>query len=224
MKKTRVQGVCMRGRDLATLNLDKGNSVYKEVLVKDGKNEYRMWNPKRSKLGAAIMKNIRGVNIKKGDKVLYLGAASGTTPSHVSDIVGKEGYVFCLEMSARVLRDLVFVAESRKNMFPILADARSIDSYKNMVPECDVIYQDIASPQQTDILIRNCDEFLKDGGYVYFAVKSRSIDVTANPNKIFQEVEKRLKSHFKIIDKKRLEPFKKDHMFFVLEKKRVLNK
>ncbi len=213
------EGIYRIGRDIATINLDRGNVVYGEKLVRNGE-EYRIWNPTRSKLAAAIMKGLKKVPLKKNDKVLYLGAASGTTASHVSDIVGEKGYVFCLDVSGRVLRDLVFVAEKRKNMFPILADARKVGEYENLVPECDVVYQDIASPLQTDILIENCRKFLKKNGYAFFAVKSRSIDVTADPRKIFNRVEKELKKYFVIIDKKRLEPFEKDHMFFVLQKKK----
>lgn len=219
MKKTKFRGVYGRGRDIATINLDPGKKVYGEELVREGKEEYRIWNPRRSKLGAAIQKRINEIFLKPGQKVLYLGAASGTTPSHVSDIVGKHGYVFCLDISPRVLRDLVFVAERRKNMFPILANAINPDKYKNLVPECDLIYQDIASPQQTEILVKNADMFLKNGGHALYAVKSRSIDVTANPKNIFKKVEQELRKKFRIMEKKRLEPFEKDHMFFVLEKK-----
>lgn len=50
--------------------------------------EYRAWNPFRSKLAAAILGGIDQIHIKPGVRVLYLGAASGTTVSHVSDIVG----------------------------------------------------------------------------------------------------------------------------------------
>ncbi len=71
-----------------------GESVYgeKRVSIESGevgeKIEYRVWNPFRSKLAAAILGGIDQIHIKPGSKVLYLGAASGTTVSHVSDIVG----------------------------------------------------------------------------------------------------------------------------------------
>jgi fibrillarin-like rRNA methylase len=52
------------------------------------KVEYRVWNPFRSKLAAAIVGGIENLWIAPGNKVLYLGAASGTSVSHVSDIVG----------------------------------------------------------------------------------------------------------------------------------------
>jgi rRNA 2'-O-methyltransferase fibrillarin len=70
----------------------------KNYLKKQGENgekiEYRVWNPFRSKLGAAILGGVDQIHIKPGAKVLYLGAASGTTVSHVSDIVGPVRY-FC---------------------------------------------------------------------------------------------------------------------------------
>ena len=47
-----------------------------------------MWNPFRSKLAAAILGGVDKIHMKPGSKVLYLGAASGTTVSHVSDLVG----------------------------------------------------------------------------------------------------------------------------------------
>ena len=52
------------------------------------KTEYRVWNPFRSKLAAAILGGVDKIHIAPGSKVLYLGAASGTSVSHVSDIVG----------------------------------------------------------------------------------------------------------------------------------------
>ena len=42
--------------------------------------------PFRSKLAAAILGGVENIWMKPGSKVLYLGAASGTTVSHVSDI------------------------------------------------------------------------------------------------------------------------------------------
>ena len=76
---------------LLTRNLVAGRRVYnEELLIKDGV-EYRTWDPFRSKLAAAILKGLAGDVIGAGDKVLYLGTSTGTTPSHVSDIIGEEG-------------------------------------------------------------------------------------------------------------------------------------
>ncbi|HUK84302.1 MAG TPA: fibrillarin-like rRNA/tRNA 2'-O-methyltransferase, partial [Candidatus Acidoferrum sp.] len=67
---------------LATVNLTPGLNVYGERLVKVKGVEYRIWDAFRSKLAAAILKGVDNVPIEPGFKVLYLGAASGTTPSH----------------------------------------------------------------------------------------------------------------------------------------------
>ncbi|MCW1296886.1 MAG: fibrillarin-like rRNA/tRNA 2'-O-methyltransferase [Candidatus Parvarchaeota archaeon] len=207
-------------RRLATKNLVKGYSVYGEFLFNINNEEYREWIPKRSKLAAYILKGASEMPIKEGDCVLYLGAASGTTASHISDIVGSNGKIYCVDVSPRIVRELVFVCSKKKNMFPILADASKPESYVGIVPKCDIVYQDIAQPNQAEILIKNCEMFLKKNGYALFAVKSRSIDVTANPSKIFGEVEKILSEKFKILDKRRLDPFENDHMMFLLRWKK----
>lgn len=205
---------------LATKNLVKGYSVYGEFLFNFDDIEYREWIPKRSKLAAYIIKGAREIPIKKGSKVLYLGAASGTTASHVSDIVGKDGVVYCVDVSPRIVRELIFVCMKRKNMVPILADASKPEKYTNIVGKCDVVYEDIAQPNQAEILIKNCEVFLKENGVALFAVKSRSIDVTINPSEIFNRVEKILNAKFKVLDKRRLDPFENDHMMFLLRWKK----
>lgn len=138
-----------RRKVLLTKNLVKGVKVYGEKLFIDGNDEYREWIPYKSKLASAILKGCPNTGIRKGDVVLYLGAASGTTASHVSDIVGKEGFVFALDFAPRVVRELVFVCEKRKNMAPLLEDANNPDSYKDKISkEVDVVYQDIAQKNQ----------------------------------------------------------------------------
>lgn len=89
----------MKGREdaLGTRNLVIGESVYGEKRVSienDDKEkvEYRIWNPFRSKLAASILGGLDDIHIKPGSKLLYLGAASGTTVSHCSDIVGPVSY------------------------------------------------------------------------------------------------------------------------------------
>ena len=163
------------------------------------------------------MKGIKELPLRKGDKVLYLGAASGQSASYISDIVGKEGNVFCVDVSPRTMRDLIFVAEKKENMIPILADATNPKEYE-FVGKVDSILQDVAMPNQVEILRRN-SRFLKKGGYVLIAIKSRSIDVSAKPSKIFEKIETQLKKDFIMIDKKRLEPYEMDHIVFLLSKK-----
>jgi fibrillarin-like pre-rRNA processing protein len=205
-------------RKLATINLDRHNQVYGERLIEINGVEYRLWDPYRSKLAAAIVKNLKENPIAPGRQVLYLGAASGTTSSHVSDIVGLNGCVYCVEISSRPIRDLLRVCARRKNMLPILADARQPHSYCSLVKKVDVIYQDIAQPDQTDILLANARIFLPEGGFAMLSLKARSIDVTKEPREIFRNEMEKLEREMEIIDAKILDPYEKDHAMFVLKK------
>jgi len=200
-------------RRLSTKNLSPGDTVYGERLVKTGKTEYRLWDAYRSKLAAAILKTLDFLPIFLGGRILYLGAASGTTASHVSDIVGGKGIVYCVEFAQRAIRELVDnVCENRHNVYPILADARFPEKYRSIVGEVDSIYCDIAQPEQARVLADNADMYLKSGGGAVLAVKSRSIDVTMAPSRIFrQEIETLRKRRFEIRDTVRLEPYDKDH-------------
>ncbi len=203
-------------RKLATKNLVPGTQVYGEKLVRFKDVEYRTWDPYRSKLAAAILKDIKDLPIVEGAKVLYLGAASGTTASHVSDLVGAGGSVYCVEISSRPLRDLLLVCNKRANMIPLLTDAARVESYCSLVEQVDVIYQDIAQPEQTDILLANVRAFLRDGGHAILALKARSIDVTKKPIDIFRDEMEKLEQELKVVDVKILEPYDKDHAMFLL--------
>jgi fibrillarin-like pre-rRNA processing protein len=171
---------------LATKSVYQGNKVYGEEIVKEGSDQYRLWNPYRSKLAAAIMNGLKEMHIASSSSVLYLGAATGTTSSHISDIIGKDGIVYCVEISERSMRDLLKVCENRDNMLPILQDARNVESYSDDVGRPDSIYQDIAAKDQDDILLRNA-KLLRKGAYAYVAIKSQSIDVTKRPEDVFKE-------------------------------------
>ena len=200
-------------KNLATLNLIKGNVVYNEKLILIDKEEYRLWDPFRSKLAAALIKGLRNLPIKNKTKVLYLGASTGTTVSHISDIVGNSGVIFAIESSIRVGRELIEnVASKRENIIPIIEDARKPLSYFSIYGEVDVVYCDIAQPDQTEIAINNCKIFLKDGGILLLIVKTRSIDVTKDPKTvILQEAKKLESSGFNIGQILYLEPYDKDH-------------
>ncbi|MCL5430436.1 MAG: fibrillarin-like rRNA/tRNA 2'-O-methyltransferase [Candidatus Marsarchaeota archaeon] len=203
---------------LATKNLVKGNRVYGEQVFNLNGAEYRSWTPYRSKLSAAIMNGLKTFEFDNGSSVLYLGAANGTTPSHVSDIVGKTGKVYSVEMSKRSMRDLLEVCEERANMLPILSDARDIDSYSDIVGKCDIIYQDVSAREQAEILKKN-GALLKKNGYAYFVIKSQSIDVSKEPKLVYKEVLESLEDAFDIVEKLSLEPYDTAHMFAVLRKK-----
>jgi len=203
---------------LLTKNLVPGKKVYGENLIRDGGIEYREWDPSRSKLAAALMKGASQIGIKENDFVLYLGAASGTTVSHISDIIGKGGFIFAIDISPRVLRDLVFVAEDRKNIAPILADASKPETYYKNISSADVIYQDVAQREQVDIFLENF-RFLKQDGFALLSVKARSVDVAKNPKQIFRETKERLEKQVNIIEYRELGPYEKDHCIFVCKKK-----
>ncbi|MEM5879281.1 MAG: fibrillarin-like rRNA/tRNA 2'-O-methyltransferase [Candidatus Aenigmatarchaeota archaeon] len=219
-KHEKFDGIFLIDGKLATLNLLPGEKVYGEELVRIGENEYRVWDVWRSKPAAAIKKGVREFPIKKGLKILYLGIASGTTASHLSDIVGKEGIIYGVEFSERVLRELISHAEKRGNIVPILADARKPEEYRDIVIEkIDVVYCDVASPDEIELFIRNCLEFLKPKGYGMIAIKSRSIDVLKKPEEIYKETRKKLEERFEILDFVKLDPYDKDHGFFVVKLK-----
>ncbi|MFQ6095123.1 MAG: fibrillarin-like rRNA/tRNA 2'-O-methyltransferase [Candidatus Bathyarchaeia archaeon] len=206
-------------RRLATRNLSPSKNVYGERLVKCEGVEYRLWDPYRSKLAAAMLKGVKTVPIQQGHKVLYLGAASGTTASHVSDIVGETGHVYCVEFAPRAIRELVNnVCEFRMNMSPILADARFPQRYSALVEKVEDIYCDIAQPQQAKILADNADVFLREEGWIMLAVKARSVDVTKEPSEVYKgEVKTLRKRGFEVSELVHLEPYDKAHAMVVAQ-------
>jgi len=202
------------GRELlATLNLTPGRSVYGERLVNIDGKEFRVWDPFRSKLAAAILKGINNTGIERGSRVLYLGASTGTTVSHVSDIVGSNGIVFAVEVSQRVARELMEkVAMYRKNVLPIVEDARRPEKYGVVYGRIDVVYCDIAQPDQTDIALLNTKRFLKDSGSLLLVVKARSIDTLREPTEVIkEEAEKVSNSGLKVKQVLDLNPYDRDH-------------
>jgi len=217
-KHEKFDGVFLVDGKYATLNLVPGTKVYGELIEKIGKKEYRIWNIYRSKPAAAMKKKLKEFPLRKGMAVLYLGAASGTTVSHFSDIVGKEGMIYGVDIAERVLRELIPHAEKRGNIVPILADARKPEEYDNIIfGKVDLIYEDVASKDQIPIIIRNAERFLKKGGYAMIAIKSQSIDVTKKPREIYKESINELKKHFEIINKVELDPYEKMHLFVVMK-------
>lgn len=215
----RHEGVYIaRGKEdvLATLNMVPGESVYgeKRMSIEEGENklEYRAWNPFRSKLAAAILGGVDGIHIKPGTKVLYLGAASGTTVSHVSDIVGPEGLVYAVEFSHRSGRDLINCAKKRTNIIPIIEDARHPHKYRMLVGMVDTIFADVAQPDQARIVAINAHHFLKNSGHIVISIKASCIDSTANPEAVFAaEVTKLRNEKIKPKEQITLEPYERDH-------------
>ncbi len=153
--------------------------VYGERMIQG----YRLWNPRRSKL-AALYHLGKGIDLESHHRVLYLGAANGTTVSHVADYVE---VVYAVEPAPRPMQDLIVVARQRKNIIPIMADARRPERYIPLVEKVDIIYQDVAQPDQAEILSVN-SRFLESDGFMVFMLKPRSIDVTRTPAHVAEEV------------------------------------
>ena len=198
---------------LVTKSLVQGIQGEKTIIV--GSDEYRIWDPYHSKLAALLIKGA-SIPVKKDSFVLYLGAANGTTVSHVSDIVS-DGAVFAVEFSPRAMKDLIRTSSPRMNLIPILADARYPESYRNMVTEVDLIYQDVAQREQAEIAISNTRMFLKKGGYLVLVIKSRSIDSAKNADEVIHSEIGKLRG-LKIRELLDLEPFHSDHVAVIAQK------
>ncbi|CDS03514.1 Putative Fibrillarin-like pre-rRNA processingprotein [Lichtheimia ramosa] len=212
-----------RGKEdlLVTKNLVPGESVYGEKRVSiDGpegtKIEYRVWNPFRSKLAAAVLGGVDHIHIAPGKKVLYLGGASGTSVSHVADVVGPEGSVYAVEFSHRSGRDLINMAKKRTNVVPIVEDARHPHKYRMLVPMVDVIFADVAQPDQARIIALNAHHFLKNNGHIVISIKASCIDSTVDAATVFaREVKKLQEERIKPQEQLTLEPYERDHAVVV---------
>ena len=206
-----------------TRNLVPGESVYgeKRVSVETApgsgeKVEYRVWNPFRSKLAAGILGGIENIHIGPGKRVLYLGASTGTTVSHVADMVGPSGVVYAVEFSHRSGRDLLNMAKRRTNVIPIIEDARHPAKYRMLVGMVDVIFADVAQPDQARIIALNAHHFLKTGGGIVISIKANCIDSTAPATAVFErEVRKLQEERIKPKEQVTLEPYERDHALVV---------
>lgn len=213
MKSTEIEGVFKNNNRLFTENpsLCIGIKVYNEQLISYDDKEFRSWNPYRSKLAAAILKGLKNIKIKSDSKVLYLGAATGTTVSHISDIV-KDGIVYAVESSPVALKNLLEVSKKRHNIIPILADANHPDRYSSLISSVDLVYQDISQRNQAEIFIKNVERYLRENGQGILMVKARSIDVALKPKQAYEIVNNELKKNgFKIENVIELNPYEKDH-------------
>ena len=216
---------------LITKNMTPGESVYgeKRIAIENSqttalsngdaapttKTEYRVWNPFRSKLAAGILGGLDNIFIRPGAKVLYLGAASGTSVSHVSDIVGPTGTVFAVEFSHRSGRDLINMATHRTNVIPIIEDARQPQRYRMLVSMVDVLFADVAQPDQARIVVDNAKMYLKIKGGLVMSIKASCIDSTEiEVGKIFAAEIVKLKAHdeFKPMEQLTLEPFERGNI------------
>jgi fibrillarin-like pre-rRNA processing protein len=200
-------GVAYRELDGAERLATQGAPIGDEPTA-DG---WRAWDPSRSKLGAMLDAGM-DTGLEAGATVLYLGAAAGTTASHVADVAGP---VYAVEFAARPMRDLVRVAEARTTLVPLLKDARDPASYGHVVEaDLDLVVQDVATRGQADVALAN-RRFLADDGRLLLAVKARSEDVTADPAAVFDDVVATLESGYEVLERRRLEPHHQDHLAVV---------
>ena len=174
-----------RGVDFATLNYTPGEQVYGEKLFESEYGELREWSHNKSKLAATLKNNINLKWLKKSTEVLYLGASSGTTVSHVSDIVNDNGLIYAVEFSPTPMRELIKLSKKRPNIIPILADVRNPEEYTHIVNGVDFIFCDVAQPNQAEILINNSHTFLKPDREALIAVKTKSISQKGDPKDVF---------------------------------------
>jgi fibrillarin-like pre-rRNA processing protein len=217
MKQTETKGIFKEKNRLFTENprSSKGIKVYNEKLTTIEKKEFRSWNPYRSKLAAAILKGLK-FNIEPNDHILYLGAATGTTVSHISDIA-RNGIIYAIESSPVAVHDLIKVSEKRPNIIPILGDANHPDRYSYLISPVDFIYQDISQRNQAEIFIENVKRYLKKKGTSILIVKARSIDVSLPPKQAYQLTSSKIKeSKLKVIKTIDLTPYEKDHAALVV--------
>lgn len=218
IRETPHAGVYTDGSWLYTRNLVPGTAVYGEGLVVQDGLEYRKWDAARSKLSAYLKLGGRIWPFRASSSILYLGAGSGTTVSHISDVCS-QGTLVAVEVSPRVFRDLVSVAERRPNVLPVLGDAKRPETYRHHVPGVDVLYQDVAQRDQGAIFLRNM-EFVRTGGSGFLMVKARSVDVAARPSDIYKRARDALaRRELDVVDVRTLDPFEEDHAAIVVRKR-----
>ncbi|MFC6953806.1 fibrillarin-like rRNA/tRNA 2'-O-methyltransferase [Halorubellus litoreus] len=173
--------------------------------------DWRAWDASRSKLAATYAAGL-DPGLSADATVLYLGAAAGTTVSHVADVAGP---TYAVEFAPRPVRDLCRVADDRDRLFPLLADARKPESYAHVVEtDCDLLVQDVATRGQAEVALRN-RQFLADDGRLALAIKARSEDVTGDPTDVFDAVLDDLRDGYEVLETASLEPYHDDHLAVV---------
>lgn len=223
ISETSIEGLYQikidKKKRLVTKNLVSGTSVYGEKLIKVNNTEYRVWDPHRSKFAAAFLSGMKKLPQIIDQQLLYLGVSTGTTASHFSDMIDN-GILYGIEFSPKVMRKFYRLAEKRKNLIPILADARRPEEYSSFVLEVDLIYQDVAQPDQATIFGRNARSYLKPGGLGILAIKSQSINVALDPEEIFSSQIEELETDFglKLIEKVSIDKYEKKHAVVVVKK------
>ncbi|RUS71362.1 hypothetical protein EGW08_020881 [Elysia chlorotica] len=85
-----------------------------------------------------------------------------------------------------------------------------------LVGMVDVIFADVAQPDQARIVAVNAHSFLKNSGHVVISIKANCVDSTAEPAAVFAgEVEKMKQEKIKPMEQLTLEPYERDHAVVV---------
>ncbi len=190
-------------------------SVYGEKII-SRKGEYlRFWDPKRSKLAAALAKGLEHFPFSKDSKVLYLGASTGTTVSHVSDLCNT-GKVFAVESSYEPFVKLIKLSEWKENIYPILEDANYPEKYSFFLDNVGVVYQDISQRNQVQIFNNN-SEHLSTAREAILVLKIRAISSRKSEKQILNESLEDIKS-YRIKEVVNLKPFHKSHYLIYMNR------
>ncbi len=186
--------------------------VYAERWTSWSGRALRTFEPARSKLSAALARGWSGPIPAPEEAWLYLGAASGTTASHVADLVGPAGRVYAVERSLRPFARLLHLAQRWPNLLPILGDAREPERYADRVPLVDGVYADVAQPDQVALLLANVELFLRDRtGRVVLALKTSSIQRGVPAPAHLRAAEEALGRQLTLAESVRLDPFHRSH-------------
>ena len=216
LKPTACPNVLTDGRYMYSRNLVPGKSVYGERLLMVDGVEYRLWDPGRSKLAAHLLLSEGGGDIRQNDVFLYLGASTGTTVSHVSDITVK-GQIYAIEISKRTFRELINNVSARSNILPMLGNARDENLMEGILTHADYIYCDIAQPDQVQIFLTNMIQYSCRSGLLM--LKCKSIDVTASPKSLMDKAVNTIKGRgFHIEPPIDIGAYEKDHYALLVRK------
>jgi|TARA_B100001996_G_scaffold66530_1_gene48243 fibrillarin-like rRNA methylase len=198
-----VWGVRREGRNLWTRNAVKGISVRGERRKRDGRIEWRRWDPTRSKVAAAILRTREEPSSllpTPGSTCLYLGASSGGTVSHIHDFVcGAEnhhgGQLVAVEISPRMVRDLVKLSDRRPGLVPVLGDARKPEQIAAFIRgKANWIHQDLSIADQAETFVKMATSFLAPGGIGLLSLKAASERASeGDDNSRFQKAEQILR-------------------------------
>ncbi len=218
-------GIRREGRNIWTRNAVKGVSVRKERRKRDGKNEWRYWDPTKSKVAASLHRTKRNpIHLlpKIGQSCLYLGASIGGTLSHIHDCVcgsgnHHKGNIVAVDISPRMMRDLVQLCHRRPGIIPLLADARKVEGLSPFInKKVDWLHQDLSIADQAKNFVKISNVFLKSGGVGLLSLKGDSERISEGDLEIrFQNAERVLEgSNLEIIERIDLKGLEENHILF----------